>query len=76
MDLEAIASRAERAHDWIVKAAGEGDDGWLPLSVREVFKTDIPWLLAEVKALDYRRQEAEFHYRLLLRTAGKDTNRT
>jgi hypothetical protein len=52
MDLERIAARAACAYDWIVRsqtAKGQGD--WMPLSAREVFKTDIPWMLAQIDAL-------------------------
>ncbi len=60
MDLEHIAKRAAVAYDWIVRSqTAKGQEGWMPLSAREVFKTDIPWLLAEVKRLQTRYQFAE-----------------
>lgn len=50
--LAHIASRAEHAHEWLMadQRQQHGSD-WLPLSVREHFTYDVPFLLAEIERL-------------------------
>jgi len=53
--LTTIKARADRANDWIrAKASGEAT-GWVPLSVRVHFGTDVPALLARIAELEAGR---------------------
>ena len=55
-NLTAIKARADRANKWI-RAASNGAESWVPLSVREHFAADVPALLARIAELEAEQDE-------------------